>query len=252
MTGLVIQSVNKSYRANGRTHAVLRDVSLAVGEQEIVGILGASGCGKSTLLRLAMGLDRDYAGSIRVHGREISGVSAGTSIVFQDHRLFPWLTVHDNVDLALDVLGLSAAERARRVRHYVDLVGLADFAQAYPRQLSGGMAQRAAIARALVTEPEILLMDEPFGALDSLLRLRLQDELLRIWEKHRIAIVIVTHDVEEALYLSDRVLVMEANPGRVRDIIPITVPRANRRGEAALLALKRQALRTLLPETANA
>jgi sulfonate transport system ATP-binding protein len=167
-------------------------------------------------------------------------------MVFQDHRLYPWLTVEGNIDLAFDNTNLSASARRQRVRYYLELVGLGDYARAYPRQLSGGMAQRAAIARALAQEPDILLMDEPFGALDSILRMRLQDELLSIWERNRVSIVIVTHDVEEALYLADRVLVMEPNPGRIRDVFEVGLPRPRDRGGFGLSDLKKRCLSTLV------
>jgi sulfonate transport system ATP-binding protein len=165
---------------------------------------------------------------------------------FKTTVFYPWLTVQANVDLAFDNSSLSVAERRDRTSHYLRLVGLADYAKAYPRQLSGGMAQRAAIARALAQEPEVLLMDEPFGALDSILRMRLQDELLSIWEKNKVSIVIVTHDVEEALYLADRVLVMEPNPGRIRDVVEVGLPRPRDRGDPGLADLKRRCLATLV------
>lgn len=245
MSALDLRGVAKDYRVDGALVPVLRSVDLSVGDGEIVAVLGASGCGKSTLLRLIGGLDPDYAGSLAVHGRQVTGPDAGRGIVFQDHRLFPWLTAAENVDLALDASGLDRASRAERVRRYLDLVGLADFAGAYPRQLSGGMAQRAAIARALVVEPRILLMDEPFGALDSLLRMRLQEELLRIWERRRVSILIVTHDIDEALFLADRVVVMESRPGRVVDDLAVGVPRPRDRNASDLVALRRYLLSAL-------
>ena len=237
---LVIDHVGKSFHFNGAEREVLRGVSFDVGKGEIVGVLGASGCGKSTLLRLIVGLDRDYSGRIAVAGEGAQDPARKIAMVFQDHRLFPWLTVAENVGLALDRSALSRTEKAERIRHHVDLVGLSDFIDAYPRQLSGGMAQRAAIARALVSEPEILLMDEPFGALDSLLRLRLQDELLRIWQHRAISIVVVTHDIEEALYLGDRVIVLEANPGRIRSVIDVDIERPRQRNDPRIVALKRK------------
>ena len=236
---LTIDRVGKVFQFNGAAREVLRDVSFDVGKGEIVGVLGASGCGKSTLLRLIVGLDRDYSGRIAVAGKGAADPARRISMVFQDHRLFPWLTVAENVGLALDRATLSRAEKRDRIRHYVDLVGLSDFIDAYPKQLSGGMAQRAAIARALVSEPEILLMDEPFGALDSLLRLRLQDELLRIWQHRTLSVIVVTHDIEEALYLGDRVIVLEANPGRIRSVIDVDIPRPRRRNDPDIVALKR-------------
>ncbi|RWX81694.1 ABC transporter ATP-binding protein [Neorhizobium lilium] len=245
MNAFAIEHVSKSYILEGAERPVLKDINLQVGHNEIVAIVGASGCGKSTLLRLVVGLDADYRGTISWGNHDRTSASK-VGMVFQDHRLYPWLTVQGNVDLAFDNTRLSAAERRDRTSHYLQLVGLADYAKAYPRQLSGGMAQRAAIARALAQEPEVLLMDEPFGALDSILRMRLQDELLSIWEKNKVSIIIVTHDVEEALYLADRVLVMEPNPGRIRDVVEVDLPRPRDRSDPAIAELKRRCLATLV------
>ncbi|MDM9645528.1 ABC transporter ATP-binding protein [Rhizobium sp. S163] len=245
MNALALEHVSKSYILEGTERPALKDINLKVQHNEIVAIVGASGCGKSTLLRLVVGLDKDYRGTISWGGQDTASLSK-VGMVFQDHRLYPWLTVQGNVNLAFDNTSLSAAERRDRTSHYLQLVGLSDYAKAYPRQLSGGMAQRAAIARALAQEPEVLLMDEPFGALDSILRMRLQDELLSIWERNKVSIVIVTHDVEEALYLADRVLVMEPNPGRIRDVVEVELPRPRDRGDPALAALKRRCLETLI------
>jgi len=194
---------------------------------------------------LIIGLDGDYRGSI-TRGDTDETSPAKIGMVFQDHRLYPWLTVECNVELAFDKSDLSPASTRERVRHYLALVGLSDYAMAYPKQLSGGMAQRAAIARALAQEPDILLMDEPFGALDSILRMRLQDELLSIWDKNKVSIIIVTHDVEEALYLADRVLIMEPNPGRVRDVFDVGLPRPRDRSAPLLGDLKKRCLAMLV------
>ncbi|TDK39204.1 ABC transporter ATP-binding protein [Rhizobium deserti] len=245
MTALAIEHVSKSYALNGVQRPVLNDISFDVAPNEIVSIVGASGCGKSTLLRLIVGLDEDYRGSI-IQGGVSDTKAAKVGMVFQDHRLYPWLTVGANVDLAFDASNLRKPERLARVHHYLQLVGLSDYEKAYPKQLSGGMAQRAAIARALAQEPDILLMDEPFGALDSILRMRLQDELLSIWEKNRVSIVIVTHDVEEALYLGNRVIVMEPDPGRIRDVFEIELARPRDRADPRLAALKQRCLATLV------
>ncbi|RDJ11244.1 ABC transporter ATP-binding protein [Rhizobium grahamii] len=244
MHSLSIEHVSKSYTLDGAARPVLKDINLHVRRNEIVAIIGASGCGKSTLLRLIVGLDTDFHGSI-IRGSK-GAAPARVGMVFQDHRLFPWLTVEANVNLAFDSSDISPSTRSDKVRHYIDLVGLSEFAKAYPRQLSGGMAQRAAIARALAQEPDILLMDEPFGALDSILRMRLQDELLSIWEKHRLSIVIVTHDVEEALYLADRVMVMEPNPGRIRDVFEVALPRPRDRGGVLLATVKKRCMEMLV------
>jgi ABC-type nitrate/sulfonate/bicarbonate transport system ATPase subunit len=242
---LRLEGVTKDYRLDGGRVPVLDDVSIDVAPGEFVSIVGSSGCGKSTLLRLIVGLDGDFGGRITVDGRPISGVGLERGIVFQDHRLLPWLTVAQNVELALDPRTYAAEARRRVVADHLTLVGLTGFEDAYPRQLSGGMAQRAAIARGLVNRPSLLLLDEPLGALDALTRLRLQDELLRIWEAERTTMVLVTHDVDEALYLSDRVLVMSPRPGRVQEVVHVDLPRPRRHAEHAFVELKARLLRAM-------
>jgi sulfonate transport system ATP-binding protein len=204
--------------------------------------VGPSGCGKSTLLRLISGLDIADNGHIRVRGRPVSGPGLDRGMVFQDHRLFPWLTVERNILLSLRRTKYSEPHKRQIVCDLIGLVGLAGFAGAQPHQLSGGMAQRAAIARALAPRPDILLLDEPFGALDSLTRTRLQNEFLRIWEHEGITMLMVTHDVEEAVFLSDRVVVIEPRPGRIRRTIDIPLARPRRRADAAFVALKEKIL----------
>lgn len=221
---LGIHSVGKRYPLADRDLEVLRDIDLDIAPGEFVSIVGASGCGKSTLLRLIVGLDQDYAGDIVLDGERVKGTSLDRGIVFQDHRLLPWMTVQQNIELALLNSGLSR-ERKRAIAHeHIRLVRLEGFERAFPKQLSGGMAQRAAIARALVNRPKVLLLDEPLGALDALTRLHLQRELQRIWMEHRTTVVMVTHDVEEAVYLSDRIVVMDSNPGRIRQIVAVPLP----------------------------
>jgi sulfonate transport system ATP-binding protein len=235
---LAIRAVSKSYRVDGRALPVLKGIALDIAPGEFVSVVGASGCGKSTLLRLIVGLDTAYDGAILLDGRRIEGPAPDRGIVFQDHRLFPWLTVADNIALGLEAANVSRAEQHRRVAENIALVGLDGFENAYPHQLSGGMAQRAAIARALVGEPEILLLDEPLGALDSLTRAYLQEELLRIWRQGGVTMIMVTHDVEEAVYLSDRVVVMEPRPGRISAVLPVDLPRPRDRAAAEFIRLK--------------
>ena len=208
-------------------------------------VVGASGCGKSTLLRLIVGLDTEYDGAILLEGRRIDGPGPERGIVFQDHRLFPWLTVAGNIALGLEAANVPPAEQHQRIAENIALVGLQGFENAYPHQLSGGMAQRAAIARALVGQPEILLLDEPLGALNSLTRAYLQEELLRIWRQGAVTMIMVTHDVEEAVYLSDKVVVMEPRPGRISAILPVDLPRPRDRGGADFIRLKERILRAL-------
>jgi sulfonate transport system ATP-binding protein len=233
---LHVRAVSKSYAIESEPLPVLRNVSFDVEPGEFVSIVGASGCGKSTLLRLIIGLDTDYEGEIALGSRRIAGPGAERGLVFQEHRLFPWLTVRENIMLGLE--NLDPLEADTRTAESIGLVGLSGFANAYPHQLSGGMAQRAAIARALVTRPDILLLDEPLGALDSLTRGHLQNELLRIWQRERVTMIMVTHDVEEAAYLSDKIIVMEPRPGRIKSIVPVNLERPRRRASPEFAGIK--------------
>jgi sulfonate transport system ATP-binding protein len=232
-----IIDVHKQFTVDNETLNVLGGLSLTIAPGEFVSIVGLSGCGKSTLLRLLIGLDREYRGEIRIGGEPVRGPSLDRGIVFQEHRLFPWLSVRDNVGLGLQNSKLSVAEKEKAVRDHIALVGLEGFESAYPHQLSGGMAQRAAIARALVNRPSILLLDEPFGALDALTRSNLQQELRRIWQTEKISMVLVTHDVEEAVYLGDRVVVLESRPGRIERIVNVPVAHPRDRADARLKEL---------------
>ena len=234
---LEIQNLSKHYRVDGTALPVLDDISLVIRPGEFVSIVGASGCGKSTLLRLVIGLEGDYKGEIRLDGQRVVGTSLERGIVFQEHRLFPWLTVEQNIAIGVLNAGGSEAAKKKSVREHVALVGLEGFERAYPHQLSGGMSQRVAIARALVNRPELLVLDEPFGALDALTRAHLQQELERIWRAEGITAILVTHDVEEAVALGDRVVVMQPRPGRIRRIVEVPLARPRRR-DAAFSAIK--------------
>lgn len=236
--GLCIEHVSKSFPLKGESLLVLDDISLTVEAGEFVAIVGGSGCGKSTLLRLLAGLDADYQGSLTQDGAPIDGPTLGRGLIFQDHRLFPWLTVEQNVEMAFTNTRVPAAERRSRVAAEITRVGLDGFAGAYPHQLSGGMSQRAAIARALVGRPDVLLLDEPLGALDALTRLHMQKELRRLWQEEGITMLMVTHDIEEAVYLADRVVVLEARPGRVRRIQDVALPHPRQRRDAAFVGLR--------------
>jgi len=240
---LALRKVHKHFTVDGRRLEVLHDIDLEVGDNEFVCIVGASGCGKSTILRLIAGLETPDEGAVLLGDRPVKGPGLERGIVFQEHRLLPWLTVEQNVLLGLDaVKTLSAAQKREMARAHIELVGLAGFTKAYPGQLSGGMAQRAAIARGLVARPQILLLDEPLGALDSLTRTYLQEELLRIWRQEAITTVMVTHDVEEAVYLADRIVILDPRPGRIRTIVDVRLPRPRQRGSAAFAALKEQVM----------
>jgi sulfonate transport system ATP-binding protein len=236
--GLVVDHVSKSFRLKGEQLLVLDNISFRVEPGEFVAIVGASGCGKSTLLRLLAGLDTEYEGQLLHDGEPIRGTDLHRGLVFQDHRLFPWLTVEQNVGLAFTNTEVPQAERRERVAAEISRVGLDGFAGAYPHQLSGGMSQRAAIARALVGRPDVLLLDEPLGALDALTRLRLQQELRRLWQEEGITMLMVTHDIDEAVYLADRVVVLDARPGRIRRIQPVPLPHPRQRGEAGFVAIR--------------
>ncbi|MCC4116861.1 ABC transporter ATP-binding protein [Aromatoleum toluclasticum] len=241
---LNFHQVGKRYRSHGATLDVLEDISLDVRPGEFVSIVGASGCGKSTLLRLVLGLDDDYRGDILHDGERVRGTSLARGIVFQEHRLFPWLTVEQNVALGLENnRSLSAREKRRLVAEHIELVGLTPFAAAWPSQLSGGMSQRVAIARGLVNRPRVLLLDEPFGALDALTRTHLQHELQRIWAQEGITMILVTHDVEEAVFLGDRVVVMQPRPGRIKRVIDVPLPRPRERNSFAFTKIREDVLR---------
>ncbi|HIC7213200.1 ABC transporter ATP-binding protein [Burkholderia stabilis] len=242
---LQLAGVGKHFALDGRVVPVLRDINLELQPGGFTSIVGASGCGKSTLLRLIAGLDRPDSGSILLDGAPVGAPSSDCGMIFQDHRLLPWLTVAQNVALALANASLSALARRARVEACLELVGLARFANAFPRQLSGGMAQRVAIARGLAPRPRLLLLDEPFSALDSLTRTRLQTELRHIWERENTAMILVTHDVEEAVYLASHVLVLAPNPGRIAVGHPVGLPHPRLRETSGFAALKAGILQTL-------
>ncbi len=237
-TVLSARGVGKSYAQAKHLVTALEDISFDVRQGEFVSVIGQSGCGKSTLLRLIAGLDAAYEGRIDFEGAPIAGPSLRRGIVFQEHRLFPWLTIEQNVRIAVHEAPLSAPEKDARVRARLKLVGLAGFEEAFPHQLSGGMLQRASIARALVAEPDLLLLDEPFGALDAFTRIHLQHELSHVWERQAIAMIMVTHEIEEALFLSDTILILSPRPGRLKKVVPVDLPRPRDRAGAHFTALK--------------
>jgi NitT/TauT family transport system ATP-binding protein len=218
------QDLYKEYQSRNNVIPALENVSFRVREQEFVCIVGPSGCGKTTLLKLIAGLLEPSSGRI-VFGSELPYDQPRSALVFQEHGLFPWMSVLDNVAFGLEMQGVGRLERRDRARAFIEKVGLAPFAHSYPHELSVGMRQRVGIARAFVADPQILLMDEPFSSLDAQTRLVLQEELLRIWRDHKKLVVYVTHDIEEAVLLGDRVLVMTGRPGSIREEIPIPLPR---------------------------
>ena len=244
---LEVLGVSKSFPApdNGgkRTHAI-GGVTLSVAAGELVSIVGPSGCGKSTLLRLIAGLDFPDSGELRVGDEPITGPGAERGLVFQDPNLFPWLTVRRNIQAGLVARNV-LHEKRPEVDEYMRLVGLEGFANAYPHHLSGGMAQRAALARALINHPKVLLLDEPLGALDAFTRMRMQDEVLRLWQDRRTTTLLVTHDIDEAIYMSDRIVLMTPSPGRIERTIKVELDRPRQRNSADFLRLRGEILELL-------
>ncbi|MDR3294577.1 MAG: ABC transporter ATP-binding protein [Clostridiales Family XIII bacterium] len=222
---VIIKNLNKSFPGNNGQLRVLSDINLSIQEGQIVSVIGGSGCGKSTLLRILAGLDTDYQGEVLFDGKPVTKPTREKGIIFQDHRLLPWLTAEENIRFSLPG---DVPDKNALIQHYLDLVGLAGFEKTYPKQLSGGMAQRVAVARALANKPKILLLDEPFGALDAITKISMQDELLSIWDKEPITMVLVTHDIDEAIYLGHRVVVMTPRPGRIKGIydVELNIPKS--------------------------
>jgi len=223
----------------------LHNVSLRVERGEFAAIVGPSGCGKSTALRMFAGLERADGGEVTFEGHAVTGPGPDRMLLFQDHALYPWRTVAENVGFGLELSGVAPAERRERVTEILGRVGLRDFAHYFAHQLSGGMRQRASIARALVMDPQVLLLDEPYGALDAMTRLTMQNELLKLWEGSGKTVLLITHDIDEALYLADRVYVMSDRPGRILREIQLELPRPRRRGDAAFGRLREEVLGAL-------
>lgn len=221
MGRLVLESVTKNFNS----FMALENVSFEVADGEFVCLLGPSGCGKTTVLRLAAGLEAPMEGNLLLDGEKIIGVNKECGFVFQEYALFPWRTVKENIEFGPQAKGLDKNECERISKHYIDLVGLNGFENHYPKELSGGMKQRVGIARAYANNPKLLLMDEPFGALDAQTRNLMQGELLRIWEQEHISVLFVTHSVDEAVFLSDKVVVMSARPGKVKEIFDVKLQR---------------------------
>ena len=222
MTIISLANVTKTFDSG---YTALRDVNLDVEAERFVALVGPSGCGKSTTLSLISGLDRPSSGTLTVRDRPVEGITPGVGFLFQRDALLPWKTVRDNVRLPLQLRGVDAAEMRRRVEEWIARVGLRGFEQSFPYQLSGGMRKRVALAQTLVYDPEILLMDEPFSALDAQSREIMQTELLRIWEQGRKTVLFVTHQIDEAVFLADQIFVFARRPGRVQERVPIALPR---------------------------
>jgi len=243
MGHLLIRELSQSFpRDDGSVLIVLDRLNLEVKDKEFVCILGSSGCGKTTLLRLIAGLDQAQSGSIILDGEEMRGPSAKVGLVFQEYSLFPWRNVIDNIAFGPEMNGISREQRYHDAERYLELVNLTSFRDSYPSELSGGMRQRVAVARALALDPVLLLMDEPFGALDAQTRNLLQQELLEIWEKTKKTIIFITHSVDEAVYLADRVVVLSPRPGQICTMVPIDLPRPRDRTGTEFAQIRRHVL----------
>lgn len=234
MEKIVVKNVTKSFINNQKLPTlVLDEISLTVNSGEFICLLGPSGCGKTTLLNLIAGFDKPTEGLVEIDGQPVTRPNPKHITIFQDYGLFPWRTVLDNVLFGLSAKGVKGKAAQELAAQYLELVGLTAAAGQFPRQLSGGMKQRVTIARALAMEPDILLMDEPFGALDAFTRYRLQDEILRIWQEKKTTIIFVTHDIDEAIYLGQKIVIMAPNPGRIENVLPVTIAKPpDRAGEA--------------------
>lgn len=247
MGELSVQGLSKVYGEVGGAGGLvaLRDVSFQVPDNKFCSILGHSGCGKTSLLNIAAGFEKPSSGSVMVDGEPIRVPGWRNTMIFQDYALFPWMSIFQNIVFGLEMKGVASEERTATTNHFIKLVGLAGFENKYPHQLSGGMRQRVAIARALAVRPQLLLMDEPFAALDAQNRTFMQDELVRIWQQEPKTVMLVTHSIDEAIKLSDCIAVMTKRPGRVKEFIEVTLPRPRDEDDSRYLALKRK-LRDLI------
>ncbi len=224
MPEIEIRGVTKSYETREGSFLALEEVNLDVEKNEFICVVGPSGCGKTTLMNIIAGLNPPSTGTVKVRGEVVTGPGKGKGVVFQQYALYPWLTVEKNVEFGLRMKGVDKKKRREIAQKYIKIVGLERFAKSYPKELSGGMKQRVAIARAYTTGPEVLLMDEPFGALDAQTRAQLQENLLNTWQQEKKTCFFITHDVEEAVLLSTKVIIMSAGPGRIREIVDVHLP----------------------------
>lgn len=243
-TILSIKHLKKDFIIKSNKVEVLKDINLDIAKGEFISLIGASGCGKSTILKLITSLEDPTDGEITIDGESVKAPSEKVSMIFQESRLFPWLTVEQNIDFTIS-RKIPKEKRKQIVKDHIELVGLKGFEKAVPSQLSGGMQQRVSIARGLATNPEILLLDEPFGALDAFTRVNMQIETLNIWEKDRTTMIMVTHDIDEAIFLSDRIVILSAKPGVVKDVIPVNIPRPRDRSSLEFMELRRKVMLTL-------
>ncbi|SFI13304.1 sulfonate transport system ATP-binding protein [Pseudobutyrivibrio sp. OR37] len=242
------ENVDKVFPLDGDYLEVLDTINLNIKSGEFISIVGNSGCGKSTLLKMLVGLDSPTKGKIIVGDRVVSEPRADVGMVFQEARLFPWLSIEKNISFGI-ANNVAKENRQRIVKEAIELVGLHGFEKAYPAQLSGGMQQRASIARALVGEPEVLLLDEPFGALDAFTRITMQNEVLKIWEKEKRTMILVTHDIDEAIFLSDRIVILSERPGNIKEIINVDLPRPRDRSRQEFLNIRKKILTSFIGNT---
>ena len=233
-----IKNINKSFEGRGKNLSVLEDINLTIDDGELVCLLGPSGCGKTTLLRLIAGLDQPTSGEIVANGEVVEKPSGDRAVIFQQYSLFPWLTVLKNVTFGLELSGGSKEENIQAAERYLESVGLLDFKDSYPHELSGGMKQRVAIIRSLLNHSPILLMDEPFSALDMQNRHKLQEQLIGVWQRFENTIVFVTHDVDEAVYLADKIVLLEKNPGKIAEVISVDLERPRKRDSQEFLKIQ--------------
>ncbi|MBR6222930.1 MAG: ABC transporter ATP-binding protein [Lachnospiraceae bacterium] len=242
---LHIKNVSKTYPIEKGTLQVLDNINLDIKPGEFVSIVGSSGCGKSTLLKMMIGLENPTEGEIRIGERKVEKPSVDVGMVFQEARLYPWLTIEKNLRFGIQK-DVPKEEHEKMIREHIELVGLKGFEKAYPAQFSGGMKQRASIARALIGNPQVLLLDEPFGALDAFTRINMQNEVLRIWELEKRTMVLVTHDIDEAIFLSDRIVILSERPGKIKEIIPVNLPRPRDRSTNLFLEIRKRILTSFL------
>lgn len=236
---LEIDHVKKVFKIKDAELEVLTNINIDIKEGEFISIVGASGCGKSTLARMIAGLEKPTAGEIRIGGNRIEKPSVNVGMIFQESRLFPWLTVEKNIDFGIHKK-MSQEEREKLIAKHIELVGLKSFEKALPKQLSGGMQQRVSIARALINNPAVLLLDEPFGALDALTRINMQNEVLNIWEQEKTTMILITHDIDEAIFLSDRIFVMGKNPGEIKKVIKVELARPRGRNSYDFMNIRKE------------
>jgi len=245
---LKIEYLNKEFSIDAGSVKVLKDINLEINENEFISIVGASGCGKSTLLRIIGGLEKEFKGNLYSKNNKINKPGLDRGIVFQEDRLFPWLTIEKNIEFGLPEK-INELEKKKIVNRYLELVGLEKFSKAYPHQLSGGMKQRVSIARGLINNPDILLLDEPFGALDAFTRMNMQREILNIWEKEKTTMILVTHDIDEAIFLADRVIVMSNRPGTIKKVINVELPRPRVRSNFDYIKIRNEIYKEFFEES---